>query len=302
MKIEQQIQATLQKVFQDESILFDQSRFAGGLTNYNYIMKIHGTEYVIRRPGDLTDEMIDRKAEKINNEIASELGVNSTCIFFDDSTGIKISIFIKDSNNIAYKNPCSPKNIQIVCDLLKRLHYSGRVFENVFDWHAELHKYEQIIRQLNGEFFFDYEQLKQMLCDFRKQYIQDIPLLPCHNDTVPENFVVDAAGKGCLIDWEYSGMNDPCWDLAAYIVESRLTKQAIKTLLNTYFKSYSASEEIRIKCYMMEQDLLWTVWALIRHYNGDNFLEYCAVRYERFRKNIHALTNSIDYPLYKMVQ
>ena len=41
-------------------------------------------------------------------------------------------------------------------------------------------------------------------------------LVPCHNDPWPGN-LLDADGPDgriYLIDWEYSGMNDPMWDLA----------------------------------------------------------------------------------------
>ena len=63
MQIEELIQLTLRRFFHDETLRFDKSRFAGGLTNYNYIMTIHGKDYVIRQPGGMTERMIDRQTE-----------------------------------------------------------------------------------------------------------------------------------------------------------------------------------------------------------------------------------------------
>lgn len=303
MKMEEVVQEKLRQVFQDETIVFDKSRFAGGLTNYNYIMNIKGTEYVIREPGGMTEQIIDRKLEGVNNNIASEFGVNSDCIYFDENTGVKISKYIKNSLNIAQAGPCSTKNLDAVSSLMKKIHLLPKNFPNRFDWQKELSKYEMIIQQLNGDFFFDYKTLKEKLVTFVQGSIKSTILVPCHNDTVPENFVVDDAGRTYLIDWEYSGMNDPCWDVAAYILESRLSPDAIDYLIQSYYgRPLASTEELKIKSFMTAQDLLWTVWALIRHYNGEDFLEYCCLRYERFRKNIKIITTSPNCSIASMVK
>lgn len=302
MKIEALVQEKLRTVFQDEHLIFDKSRFAGGLTNYNYIQEINGTEYVIRQPGGMTEQIIDRKQEKVNNNIASAYGVNSNCIYFDEDSGIKFSTYITDSQNMACANPGSPKNLEAVSRLMKQIHSIPQHFANCFDWQVELAKYEGLIRQLGGELFFDYPDLKKQLVSFVQENVKTTRLVPCHNDTVPENFIIDSADRTYLIDWEYAGMNDPCWDVAAYILESKLTEDAIHCLVQSYFgRSLQPAEEVKIKSFMMAQDLLWTAWALIRHYNGDDFLEYCCLRYERFRKNSKLITQSLHCSLADMV-
>ena len=303
MEMEQLVQTKLRLVFNDDSIIFDKSRFAGGLTNYNYIMNIKGIEYVIRLPGGMTNLMIDREVEKANNRIASEFGLNSECIYFDEISGIKISVYINNGKNIAQTDPCCITNLRAVSDLMKKTHSSLKHFPNSFDWQRELDKYEQIIQELNGSFFFDYSALKKELVDFMQANIKNTLSVPCHNDTVPENFVIDDSGRAYLIDWEYSGMNDPSWDVAAYILESRLSEEAIEYLLLDYYGEFMVPEEtLKIKCYMVAQDLLWMVWAMIRHYSGDDFLDYCSARYERFQKNISAITVSSNYSIADMVR
>ncbi|ABO51788.1 Choline/ethanolamine kinase [Desulforamulus reducens MI-1] len=302
MRMEELVQEKLCQAFHDESIVFDKSRFAGGLTNYNYIMNIKGIEYVVRQPGGMTEQIIDRKIERVNNNIASEFGVNSDCIYFDENSGVKISIHIKNSQNMAQADPSSPQNLESVSDIMKKIHSFPKHFLNCFDWQTELSKYERIIQQQRGDFFFDYTTLKEQLITFVQKNIKSTILAPCHNDTVPENFIIDDTGRTYLIDWEYSGMNDPCWDVAAYILESKLSVEAINHLIQSYFSHpLTPTEELKIKSFMMAQDLLWTAWALIRHYNGDDFLEYCCIRYERFRKNIKAMTKSPHCSIANMV-
>lgn len=301
-KNEQIIEEKLRELFHDPEICFDKTRYAGGMTNNNYIMEIQGNEYVIREPGFMTAQMIDRKAEGINNNIASDLGINSNCVFFDHETGIKISSYIKNSKNIALSDPSSQENIVAVCDLMKKIHQSQKPLSNVFDWQLELEKYERIIDQLGGELFSDYSQLKEMLLGFMAQNITSVDLAPCHNDTVPENFITSEQGRTYLIDWEYSGMNDPAFDIAAYMIESRLPHDSIQFMLDYYYQAeISVAERKKIQCYMMAQDLLWTIWALIRHYGGDDFLDYCSRRYDRFKKNIIRLTDDPDFSICNMV-
>lgn len=303
MKIEEIIQEKLQLIFNDDTIIFDKSRSAGGLTNYNYIMNIKGEEYVVRQPGGMTNIMIDRNIEKVNNNIASELGLNSECVYFDELSGIKISKYIKDSHNVALANPSCPANLIAVSKLMKKIHSSPKHFPNSFDWHTELKKYEQIVKELNGDLFFDYVTLKEKLLDFMGENIKHTISLPCHNDTVSENFIINSDGRAFLIDWEYSGMNDPSWDVAAYILEAKLTEESIQYLVLEYYGQIPMPEEVlKLKCFMIAQDLLWAVWALIRHYNGDDFLDYCYFRYERFRKNIKAITVSLDYSIGDLVK
>ncbi|MDP4161041.1 MAG: choline/ethanolamine kinase family protein, partial [Bacillota bacterium] len=122
MKMDDLVQEKLRHAFNDESIVFDKSRFAGGLTNYNYIMAIKGIEYVIRRPGGMTEQIIDRKIERVNNNIASEFGVNSDCIYFDEQSGIKISKYIENSRNMAIADPSSPKNLESVSSIMRKIH------------------------------------------------------------------------------------------------------------------------------------------------------------------------------------
>jgi thiamine kinase-like enzyme len=303
MKIEDLVQSKLRSIFNDDDLIYDKSRFAGGLTNYNYIMNIKGSEYIIRQPGGMTNQMIDRSVEKVNNRIASELGLNSECVYFDEISGIKISAYIKNSKNVAITNPCEPGNIRAVSSLLKKTHLSKRHFSNFFDWKTELTKYEQIVKELNGDFFYDYHDLKKNLLNFFAQNIKQTISQPCHNDPVPENFIINNKDEAYLIDWEYSGMNDPAWDVAAYILESKLGEKPIKDFLVDYYGHHPKMEElVKIKGFMLAQDLLWTVWALIRHYNGEDFLDYCYFRYERFRKNMEAIRHLSDYSISSIVK
>ena len=302
---EQLVQSTLREVFHDPTILYDKSHFAGGLTNYNYIMGIHGKLYIIREPGVMTEQMLNRPAEQANNVIASELGINSVCVYFDKHSGIKIREYMEHSRTFAALDPSSSECLRNVAALLKTTHASPKPFSNTFDWTAELRKYEHLAQSLNGQLFSDYPYLKEHLFHFIEETVASFESIPCHNDTVPENFLMDTATRRpYLIDWEYSGMNDPTWDIAMYIGESRLSSPAITEFFSYYFGSAGASrqEVAKIRCFIMAQDLLWSVWGLVRHYSGEDFLDYCYNRYNRFRRNLRALSQNPDSSVASMVK
>lgn len=299
--IEKQISEALKKVFKDPHIEFDKSHFAGGLTNYNYIMHVQGKSYVVRKPGALTDQIIDRGIEKKNNAKACDLGVNSNCLYFDEHTGIKISYFIEDSVNFAMANPYAEEQMGSVVQHLKKLHNSPSLFDNMFDFEKELIHYEKIVEDLKGDLFFDYSGIKSRLLSYQAQNIAPMLRVSCHNDTVPENFLKDNKGRTYLIDWEYSGLNDPTWDIAAYILESRLPEEEVSIFLERYYQEgISAENLLKIKFFILAQDLLWTVWALIRHYGGDDFLDYCYMRYERLRENMVKLDGLEQVPIHEL--
>ena len=86
--------------------------------------------------------------------------------------------------------------------------------------------------------------------------------------------------------------------------ESRLPRHAIDELFSYYYGANGPTQEelLKIKCFIMAQDLLWCVWAMIRHYSGEDFLDYCYNRYNRFRRDLKALSKDTAFPISEMVK
>lgn len=117
-----------------------------------------------------------------------------------------------------------------------------------------------------------------------------VDLKPCHNDGVPENFIKDPSGKIYLIDWEYSGMNDPVAELAALFLESNFSEQSKSIVLDTYYKGeIPADIKERILIYQILWDYLWAQWTIIKEAKGDDFGDYGRMRFERAMKNFKRL-------------
>ncbi|XZH36527.1 phosphotransferase family protein [Clostridium perfringens] len=106
----------------------------------------------------------------------------------------------------------------------------------------------------------------------------------CHNDIVSENFVKDINERMYLIDWEYSGLNDPMWDLVAHSIECAFSESDEELFLNLYFNNLI---EEKHKIDIVVLFLLWHEirYCFSRHYSiynsfyryvkGYNFSSLC---------------------------
>lgn len=108
---------------------------------------------------------------------------------------------------------------------------------------------------------------------------------------MPENFI--KSGEDIyLIDWEYSGMNDPMWDLAAHSLESGFSKNEEKEFLSFYFPNGITKEELlRIQIHKICQDFLWSIWTILKEAKGVSFGDYGINRYKRAIKLMGELKN-----------
>ena len=260
----------------------------GGMTNRNYLIQVNQLKYVIRKPGEGTEKIISRKNEKKNATLVSGLKIDSELIFFDEESGLKISRYIENAETLS---PKTAKNyLENVAMLLKKLHSSNIKFENNFDVFLEIEKYEKIVVDKKGKFYNGYFKYKKEILKL-KQEIENLKIekVPCHNDTVPENFI-KSDKEFYLIDWEYSGMNDPIWDLAAFSLESNLNKKEEEKLISFYYNENVTKEIIkRMKVNKICQDFLWSIWTLIKELEGVSYGDYGIKRYKNAVRGIKEL-------------
>ena len=163
--------------------------------------------------------------------------------------------------------------------------------DNEFNMFRELEKYEEILRKDKGEFFSDYEEVREQVMALEAELDRcNRVFVPSHNDLVSENFVKDAEGRIYLIDWEYSGINDDMWDLAALSLENEFSEDDIELMFRLYFNG-KADENARRRLLIHQicQDLLWAVWTLIKEAEGDDFGTYGIDRYNRAKEYLKRL-------------
>ena len=79
-------------------------QFIGGMTNKNYLIEINSKKYVLRKPGEGTESIINRNNEKNNLKLISTINIDSNLYFFDEKSGIKLSEYINNSEMLTPSN------------------------------------------------------------------------------------------------------------------------------------------------------------------------------------------------------
>ena len=103
---------------------------------------------------------------------------------------------------------------------------------------------------------------------------------------MPENFIESPQGRLYLIDWEYSSMNDPMWDLAALFLESEFTSQEEEVFLSHYESDQTPVSREKITIYKILQDTIWSLWTVYKEEQGADFGDYGVNRYQRAVKGL----------------
>jgi thiamine kinase-like enzyme len=258
----------------------------GSLTNHSYKLTIGMKAYVLRLPGEDTFEYIDRRVEEHNGRITASIGINAEILHFDTEDGVMLSRFIEGvpMNGESFEGDrMAPSR---AAQVLRQVHCLGPVFRSRFDVFSKITGYLEILYRLRmppPKYYYKLEREAQAV----RRVLQASPvgLAPCHNDPWPGNFVRDSGGRLHLIDWEFSGMNDPMWDLGDLSVEAAFGPEQDRTMMEAYYGGcphpalYS-----RLELYKAMSDLLWSLWGLVQYANGnpsDDFLSYAQGRLER---------------------
>ena len=89
------------------------------------------------------------------------------------------------------------------------------------------------------------------------------PTVPCNNDLLAENFI-DVGGAFRLIDYEYSGNNDACFELGNVWSESNLSLAQLEQLVAEYYGRPLRNKVARCRVWGLMSKYGWTLWASIQ--------------------------------------
>ncbi len=274
----------------DEDI--DKIEPLGGMTNHNFKVELNGERYVFRLPGEGCSCFVNRKNENQNVQLIQNLKIDAKIIHFNENSGVKIAKYIDGAETLNPTTALKYKNK--VAAILKKLHNSNLSFGNQFNVFNEIIKYELEIEKLTSRKYPNYEVVRKKVFDLKKILENTgVHLVSCHNDTVPENFII-SNGQMYLIDWEYSGMNEKEWDIGAFCLECNFSKQETKEFIDVYFEGKATKEnKMKVLIYQICQDFLWSLWTILKEENGEDFGDYGKNRYYRGIQLLEELENEI---------
>jgi thiamine kinase-like enzyme len=260
----------------------------GGTTNRVYRVGDGKDALCLRLPGKGTEEYIDRRVEAVAARAAAAAEVSPEVVHADPASGVLITRFIADvvtmTPALFAATPGAPARAG---EAFRRLHTSGAVFDFRFELFAMIDSYLTLLATKKVAFPEGYaDGLKEAEAVRAALAVHPVPLAPCHCDPLAENFL-DTGARMWIVDWEYSGMNDPMWDLGDLSVEAGFGEAEDEAMVTAYFGGPPSDfDRGRMVIYKAMCDLLWTLWGLIQLANdnpADDFAAYAENRFRRCR-------------------
>jgi thiamine kinase-like enzyme len=266
----------------------------GGLTNTNYRVIAGGDSYFVRIPGESTDLLaVDRENEYYNTKAAAQAGVGPEVKYYLPEDQVMVLEFIegKTMSNESLHASGMPS---IIAQSIHQLH-SGPRFKTDFNMFRLTEFYLRIVDQYEvpipsgyHEHLATFRQIEKALA------VNPLPNVPCNNDLLAENYLYDGE-KMWLIDYEYSGNNDPCFDLGNTCQELEYDESRILELCESYFGQAYPDKVARMKLFMIMSDVGWALWAAIQQKISKIEYDFWGWAIERWARATGKM-DSPDYP------
>ncbi len=214
-------------------------------TNQNYHLKNNSIDLILRLPLAQTNIYINRKAEVCNEQIAFKLGLSPVCIWHND-LGESLTQTITQSKSPTSADLRQIDMIHLVAEGLGQLHNSQQQFQGQVDLQSLLNRFFEL---LNNEQQDKYGlRFKHAITSLQTLETEFNKLVPSHNDLNENNLLLDTSNKLWMIDWEYSSMASPYWDLATICNSGKYEESHCRQLLAAY-----NSEKDRLNLQTLQQ-------------------------------------------------
>jgi thiamine kinase-like enzyme len=221
-------------------------RLLGGMSNFTYVVEIDGSLYTIRIPGKGSEHFTNRQEEGEILNIVSKQGFLPKPTYFNKETGYKVAPYVEGTP--LHEISTEEKPYELVASTLKKLH-TQKAFPYDYQPLKRLEYYESISNNHDDL----YMALKEKFLEVHKKILKKVPLMPCHGDAQPSNFII-GEDQLYLVDWEFAGNNDPIYDIACF--GNVVIDEAI-ALLQKYYANPSTNEYQRLYAWRMFQCLQW---------------------------------------------
>jgi thiamine kinase-like enzyme len=247
-----------------------------GLTNRVFKVESHGEAFALRIPGEGSAAIIDRRVEERNARAAAAVGVAPAIVHFG-ADGLMLTRFVEGAVTLSPERfRTRPGAVERAAAALCRLHETAQDFARDFRVFAIVDDYAALLAARGAL----PEAVRETIADttaIRAALLkQPAERRPCHCDPTGPN-LLDTGERVWLIDWEYSGMNDPMWDLAYLALEGRFDAPLDARLLQSYFgRAPGAAEAGRFAVHKPLCLLLASLWAFIQHVSGNRVADFSA--------------------------
>ena len=260
-----------------------------GMTNRSFLFSCKDKKYIMRIPGEGTDQLINRRQEAAVYQTIAGRKICDEIAYINPENGYKITEYLEGARVCNAENE---EDLQKCMKKLREFHGQKLKVDHSFELFGQMEYYESLWEGTPSA-YKDYEKTKEHVLQL-KDYIEANAgeQVLTHIDAVPDNFLfVKENGKEeiRLIDWEYAGMQDPHVDIAMFCIYSLYKKEQVDHLIDLYFEG-NCDDRTRIKiyCYIAVCGLLWSNWCEYKRKLGVEFGEY-SLRQYRYAKDYYKI-------------
>jgi thiamine kinase-like enzyme len=263
----------------------------GGLTNHNYKVTTPSGVFVVRHfEGDVSLLGIDRDAEHANTIRAWQAGVGPEVIAYHPELDMMVIEYV---DGITFDNGSfdADRVLSRVADACRALH-GGPRFVGDFDMFERQQGYLSIVRERGfalperyDEFATEFARVREALA------VRAEVSVPCNNDLLAGN-IIDDGSRLWLIDYEYAGNNDACFELGNTCTECDLDLDQLEELVTAYFGRRLRSKIARTRLQSLASQYGWTLWGVIQAATSDIDYDYEAWAAERYEKAVEGFTSA----------
>jgi thiamine kinase-like enzyme len=235
----------------------------GGLTNANYKVVTNAGAYVVRQWTEDTGLLaIDRDNEYENSVRAAAVGVGAGVVAYIPEHNTMVVEFI-EGETMSAEDLRSGAHVARIADACRRLHSAER-FRDDFDMFETQARYLEIVQERGFRLPERYLEFAPQVAALREAFaVRDEGTVPCNNDLLAENFIL-AGDRFRLIDYEYSGNNDACFELGNVWSESNLSLAQLDELVAAYYGQPLRNKVARARLWGLMSKYGWTLWASIQ--------------------------------------
>ena len=259
----------------------------GGLTNRNLKVTTPAATVVVRIPGPGSELLeIDRDAEHRNSLAAAAAGVGPMVVHHRPGRGITVEYL--PGRTLTDDDLHDPATLRRVAAACRRLH-AGPRFVGEFDMFAVTARYRRIVAEHGFRLPARYDEFAPAVARVRAALgPRDGRTVPCHNDLLAGNLLAVPDGAGGeeirIVDYEYSGNNDPCFELGNVWSEATLPAELLDVLVEAYHARPCPDRVARARLFALMSQYGWTLWASIMAGSSTldfDFWEWGMQKYER---------------------
>jgi thiamine kinase-like enzyme len=262
----------------------------GGLTNRNLRVTTARSDVVVRISSKQAGLLgIDRQVEHANSLAAAESGAAPAVVEYVPDAGLLVIEYIK-SRTFAEADVGAEANLPRIAEVCRLLH-SGRRFVNDFDMAAVQERYRRTAYEVGARIPDDYDDFGQQVRRLRAALAErPAGTVPCNNDLLAAN-ILDDGSRLWLIDFEYSGNNDPCFELGNLASESHLSADTLAALVTHYFGRHSRHKVARAQLYGVLANYGWTLWAAIQAATSTIDFDFWSWGMDKYDRAVKAFTS-----------